>query len=45
VLAFFDWTYKNGGDAASQLDFVPLPGPVKDMVRKQWAERRRWRRW
>jgi phosphate transport system substrate-binding protein len=38
VLAFFDWAYKNGDDAASQLDFVPLPGSVKDMVRKQWTD-------
>jgi phosphate transport system substrate-binding protein len=37
VLAFFDWAYKNGDDAANKLDFVPLPAPVKDMVRKQWA--------
>jgi phosphate transport system substrate-binding protein len=37
VLAFFDWAYKNGDDAASQLDYVPLPAAVKDMVRKQWA--------
>jgi phosphate transport system substrate-binding protein len=38
VLAFFDWTYKNGDAAASQLDYVPLPGAVKDLVRKQWGD-------
>ena len=38
VLDFFDWAYKNGDAAASQLDYVPLPGAVKDMVRKQWAD-------
>jgi phosphate transport system substrate-binding protein len=37
VLAFFDWAYKNGDDAAAKLDYVPLPAAVKDMVRKQWA--------
>ena len=37
VLAFFDWAYKNGDAAASSLDYVPLPGPVKTMVRGQWA--------
>ena len=37
VLAFFDWAYKNGDAAASQLDYVPLPAAVKDMVRKQWS--------
>jgi phosphate transport system substrate-binding protein len=38
VLAFFDWAYKNGDAAASQLDYVPLPAAVKDLVRKQWAD-------
>ncbi|GAA4777035.1 phosphate ABC transporter substrate-binding protein PstS [Stakelama sediminis] len=37
VLAFFDWAYKNGDQAASNLDYVPLPATVKDMVRQQWA--------
>jgi phosphate transport system substrate-binding protein len=37
VLAFFDWAYKNGDAAAAQLDYVPLPAPVKAMMRKQWA--------
>jgi len=37
VLAFFDWAYKNGDAAAEQLDFIPLPAPVKAMMRKEWA--------
>ena len=37
VLQFFDWAYKNGDAAAQALDYVPLPGQVKDLVRKQWA--------
>jgi phosphate transport system substrate-binding protein len=37
VLKFFDWAYANGDAAAGQLDFVPLPANVKDLVRKQWA--------
>jgi phosphate transport system substrate-binding protein len=37
VLAFFDWAYKNGDAAAEQLDYVPLPAPVKAMMRKEWA--------
>jgi phosphate transport system substrate-binding protein len=37
VLKFFDWAYAKGDAAAAKLDYVPLPGPVKDMVRKQWA--------
>lgn len=37
VLKFFDWAYANGDAAAGQLDYVPLPANVKDMVRKQWT--------
>jgi phosphate transport system substrate-binding protein len=37
VLKFFDWSYKNGDQAAEQLDYVPLPTQVKNMVRKQWT--------
>ena len=37
VLAFFDWAYKNGDAAAAQLDYVPLPAPVKALIRRQWA--------
>jgi phosphate transport system substrate-binding protein len=37
VLAFFDWAYKNGDPAAAQLDYVPLPATVKNLMRKQWA--------
>jgi len=38
VLAFFDWAYKNGDAAATQLDYLPMPAAVKDMVRKSWAK-------
>ncbi len=37
VLSFFDWAYKNGDAAASALDYVPLPAPVKALVHRQWA--------
>ena len=37
VLKFFDWAYANGDEAAAQLDYVPLPAAVKDLVRQQWA--------
>ena len=37
VLKFYDWAYKNGDAAAGALDYVPLPLPVKNLVRKQWA--------
>ena len=38
VLSFFDWAYKNGDAAADQLDYVPLPAPVKDLIRKSWSK-------
>ncbi len=38
VLNFFDWAYKNGDAAAEQLDHVPLPANVKDLIRKSWAK-------
>lgn len=37
VLKFFDWAYANGDAAAGELDYVPLPANVKDMVRRQWS--------
>jgi len=37
VLKFFDWAYKAGDASAAQLDYVPLPAPVKALVRKQWV--------
>jgi len=39
VLDFFDWAYKNGDQAASDLAYVPLPASVKDTVRKAaWSK-------
>jgi phosphate transport system substrate-binding protein len=38
ALKFFDWAYQSGDAAADDLDYVPLPAQVKDLVRKQWAE-------
>ena len=37
VLAFYDWAYKNGDPAAAALDYVSLPVPVKNLVRKSWS--------
>ena len=38
ALKFFEWAYVNGDKAAEELDYVPLPAAVKDMIRKQWGE-------
>lgn len=37
VLKFFDWAYSAGDGMAMALDYVPLPGPVKGLLKKQWA--------
>jgi len=37
-LKFFEWAYGNGDKMASELEYVPLPDSVKNLVRKQWAE-------
>ncbi|THD79385.1 MAG: phosphate ABC transporter substrate-binding protein PstS [Phenylobacterium sp.] len=37
VLKFFDWAYKTGDATAVSLDYVPLPAPVKALVRKAWV--------
>ncbi len=38
ALKFFEWAYNNGDKMADDLDYVPLPSAVKDLVRKQWAD-------
>ena len=37
VLSFFSWSYKNGDDMAAQLDYVPMPDSVVNLVEKAWA--------
>ncbi|GEO13740.1 phosphate ABC transporter substrate-binding protein PstS [Microvirga aerophila] len=36
VLRFFDWAFSKGDPTAVELDYVPLPNPVKDLVRATW---------
>ncbi|OLO03707.1 MULTISPECIES: phosphate ABC transporter substrate-binding protein PstS [Salinicola] len=38
ALEFFDWAYSNGGDMAKELDYVPMPENVAEMVRDSWSE-------
>ncbi|MBY4596205.1 phosphate ABC transporter substrate-binding protein PstS [bacterium BD-1] len=35
ALKFFDWVYANGDKAASDLDYVPMPAAVKDLIRQR----------
>lgn len=36
ALKFFDWAYTSGDKLATDLEYVPLPANVKDMVRATW---------
>jgi phosphate transport system substrate-binding protein len=36
ALKFFDWAFSKGDQMAADLDYVPLPAPVKDLVRDTW---------
>ena len=36
VLKFFDWAYTHGGKLAAELDYVPLPENVQNLIRKAW---------
>ena len=38
ALKFFDWAYKNGDKIADDLDYVPMPDKVKDVIRKSWGQ-------
>ena len=36
ALKFFDWAYKNGDKAAEELDYIPLPDAVVELVHEDW---------
>jgi phosphate transport system substrate-binding protein len=38
VLKFFSWAYKNGGKAATELDYVTIPEAVTKMIEAQWGK-------
>jgi phosphate transport system substrate-binding protein len=37
ALKFFAWAYKNGDKMADELDYVPMPASVKDLVMSKWS--------
>ena len=37
-LRFFEWAYNNGDAMATELEYVPLPAAVKDLVRREWTK-------
>ncbi|CAG4882521.1 phosphate transporter subunit; periplasmic-binding component of ABC superfamily [Georgfuchsia toluolica] len=38
VLKFFEWAYKNGGQMALELDYVPLPESLVKLIHKSWTD-------
>lgn len=39
VLKFFDWAFKNGKQAAVELDYVPMPDAVTEQIRTRvWSQ-------
>jgi phosphate transport system substrate-binding protein len=36
TLKFFGWSFKNGGDAVTSLDYIPLPESVTSEIETQW---------
>ncbi len=38
ALKFFDWAYKKGDKMATDLDYVPMPANVVELVQKTWAQ-------
>ncbi|WP_240048279.1 phosphate ABC transporter substrate-binding protein PstS [Crenalkalicoccus roseus] len=39
TMRFFDWAFREGSRAAEQLEYIPLPSEVHELVRKAWRER------
>lgn len=39
VLDFFDWSYRNGAEMASSLDYVPIPKDVYELMEGAWGAR------
>ncbi|WP_137391650.1 phosphate ABC transporter substrate-binding protein PstS [Rhodoligotrophos defluvii] len=38
ALKFFAWAYKNGDEAAANLDYVPMPDEVVALVEESWKQ-------
>jgi len=38
TIKFFDWAFTKGDKLAIEIDYVPLPEPVKAQIRKEWVQ-------
>jgi phosphate transport system substrate-binding protein len=39
VLKFFDWSFRNGDQMASQLDYVAMPDAVVKLIQSEWKSK------
>ena len=39
VLKFFEWSFKNGDQMASELDYVPMPDNVVKLIQTEWKSK------
>ncbi|MBU8545300.1 phosphate ABC transporter substrate-binding protein PstS [Roseomonas sp. ROY-5-3] len=37
AMRFFDWAFKNGAEAATRLEYIPLPASAHELVRAAWT--------
>ncbi|MGJ0391347.1 MAG: phosphate ABC transporter substrate-binding protein PstS [Methylocystis sp.] len=37
ALKFFGWAFAKGGKAAEELDYIPMPKTVVELIKKSWA--------
>src|SRR5246500_5895685 len=37
AIKFFRWAFKNGGKMAEELDYIPMPDSVVQLIEKTWA--------
>lgn len=37
AIKFFRWAFKSGGKAAEELDYIPMPDSVVQLIEKTWA--------
>ncbi len=37
ALKFFAWAFANGGKMAEELDYIPMPKPVVELIKKSWT--------
>ena len=36
VLRFFEWSFRNGAKMADELDYVPMPDAVVQLIQASW---------